>query len=211
MEDTARAARDNSLDKHYDLSTIDDQIILAKGDVKRARKELEKAQTDEQKAAARIRLADAERELTDLRNKARDMKADFGKAGALLGESLGSKLYNEVVRWNTLTRREIAALGGTVPKPPKGSNENPERRASGGPVHAGRPYWVGEEGAELFVPHASGSIVPTEQLVPGSPTAAAIGGTAPVYLAVYLDSDEIAARVERRSYFAASIAPVSVR
>jgi len=38
-------------------------------------------------------------------------------------------------------------------------------RASGGPVQAGTPYMVGEEGVELFVPERSGRIVPTGQLV----------------------------------------------
>ena len=33
-------------------------------------------------------------------------------------------------------------------------------RAEGGPVNAGSPYVVGEEGPELFVPRSSGSIVP---------------------------------------------------
>jgi hypothetical protein len=35
-----------------------------------------------------------------------------------------------------------------------------EGRASGGPVDAGTPYLVGEQGPELFVPQASGAIVP---------------------------------------------------
>lgn len=33
-------------------------------------------------------------------------------------------------------------------------------RATGGPVSPARPYWVGERGPELFVPTASGAIVP---------------------------------------------------
>jgi phage-related minor tail protein len=33
-------------------------------------------------------------------------------------------------------------------------------RATGGPVSPARPYWVGERGPELFVPTASGSVVP---------------------------------------------------
>jgi len=37
-------------------------------------------------------------------------------------------------------------------------------RASGGPVSAGRPYIVGERGPEMFVPSASGSIVPNHAL-----------------------------------------------
>lgn len=38
-------------------------------------------------------------------------------------------------------------------------------RAEGGPVTAGQPYWVGEEGIpELFVPQQSGSIVPMDKM-----------------------------------------------
>ncbi|MDF7777798.1 tail tape measure protein [Sphingomonas sp. AOB5] len=32
-------------------------------------------------------------------------------------------------------------------------------RATGGPVSPGRPYWVGEQGPELFVPASSGSVM----------------------------------------------------
>jgi hypothetical protein len=37
-------------------------------------------------------------------------------------------------------------------------------RAGGGDVTAGRPFMVGERGPELFVPNASGRIVPNQQL-----------------------------------------------
>jgi tape measure domain-containing protein len=37
-------------------------------------------------------------------------------------------------------------------------------RASGGPVSAGQPYMVGEQGPELFLPRSSGSIVPNHSL-----------------------------------------------
>jgi hypothetical protein len=37
-------------------------------------------------------------------------------------------------------------------------------RAAGGPVSARTPYIVGEEGPELFVPGASGTIVPNHRL-----------------------------------------------
>jgi phage-related minor tail protein len=36
-------------------------------------------------------------------------------------------------------------------------------RATGGPVEAGRPYWVGERGPELFVPPQAGRIEPTDR------------------------------------------------
>jgi hypothetical protein len=35
-----------------------------------------------------------------------------------------------------------------------------EGKASGGPVSAGTPYMVGEEGPEMFVPRSSGNIIP---------------------------------------------------
>jgi hypothetical protein len=37
---------------------------------------------------------------------------------------------------------------------------DPDRRALGGPVKAGEPYIVGEEGQELFVPREDGTIIP---------------------------------------------------
>jgi hypothetical protein len=36
----------------------------------------------------------------------------------------------------------------------------PGHRAAGGPVSSGEPYWTGERGPELFVPSASGAILP---------------------------------------------------
>lgn len=43
-------------------------------------------------------------------------------------------------------------------------------RATGGPVSDGKPYLVGERGAELFVPNTSGAIVPNNKLGGGSVT-----------------------------------------
>ena len=40
--------------------------------------------------------------------------------------------------------------------------------AMGGPVSSGSPYVVGEKGPELFVPHASGTIVPNNKMGGGS-------------------------------------------
>lgn len=43
-------------------------------------------------------------------------------------------------------------------------------RASGGPVNAGDPYVVGEDGPELFVPGRSGSIIPNHAMASGGGT-----------------------------------------
>ena len=40
-----------------------------------------------------------------------------------------------------------------------------EPRAEGGPVEPNKPYTVGEEGVEIFVPDQSGTIIPNDELV----------------------------------------------
>ena len=44
------------------------------------------------------------------------------------------------------------------------------KRALGGHVTAGKPYIVGEKGAEMFVPNASGTIVPNNQMGMSAPS-----------------------------------------
>ena len=55
-----------------------------------------------------------------------------------------------------------------------GGGFNPAGRAVGGPVSAGTPYVIGEQGPELFVPSGSGTIIPNGQLgaamTPSTPT-----------------------------------------
>lgn len=51
-----------------------------------------------------------------------------------------------------------------------GGGGGPGHRAGGGPVSAFMPYWVGEQGPELFVPASSGAIVPNAQTARGGDT-----------------------------------------
>ena len=198
IEGTRAATRDEELE----LEKLPAQIREAQREVRRAQRDLEQARTREQKDEARIRLIEAKQEVNRLQEDLRGLKDKFARTGKVLGYSLGSELHAEVVRWNNLTRRELAALGDIgANKPPKGSNENPDRNALGGTVWGGVPTIVGERGPELFVPSTTGTIVPNGQF----------GGGGNVAVAVYLDSEQIAARVERRQYFAASVAPVSAR
>jgi hypothetical protein len=54
------------------------------------------------------------------------------------------------------------------------SKRKPRKRfASGGPIGKGQLSLVGELGPELFVPNASGHIIPNNQLTPGNDIAAA--------------------------------------
>ena len=57
-------------------------------------------------------------------------------------------------------------LGGTA----FGSFLGLEGKAAGGTVTAGRPYLVGEKGAELFVPNQTGTIVPNDKMTGGATT-----------------------------------------
>jgi hypothetical protein len=57
-------------------------------------------------------------------------------------------------------------LGGPLklPDPAKDDSKKPLARAKGGPVKAGRPYLVGEEGPEIIVPKHSGHVVPNHAI-----------------------------------------------
>ena len=65
-----------------------------------------------------------------------------GYLGSLAGEALGEFLYDTVMKFM--------------------ASEGIEGKARGGSVRGRRPYIVGEEGPELFVPGASGSIIPND-------------------------------------------------
>lgn len=87
---------------------------------------------------------------------------------------------NILAFFSSIPERIVAALGslkGLIPKllsfilPPilytfvaKATGLDIEGRAGGGPVLSGTPYIVGEQGPELFVPSAAGSIVPNGAL-----------------------------------------------
>ena len=65
----------------------------------------------------------------------------------------------------------VAELVSANPMDPFGIyGTSPEGKAVGGPVMGGTPYMVGERGPELFVPGASGSIVPNHALGGGGST-----------------------------------------
>jgi hypothetical protein len=72
---------------------------------------------------------------------------------------------------NARINAQVLASGGTG----YGGEGAVRARAAGGPVSAGKPYLVGEEGPELMVPGSSGTVIPNSKLTAGS-TAAATGG-----------------------------------
>jgi len=62
-------------------------------------------------------------------------------------------------------------------------------RAEGGGVTAGQPYIVGEKGMELFIPQASGYIVPNHAISKASPTALAGGKSGDLNVSVPVSID----------------------
>jgi chromosome segregation ATPase len=66
-----------------------------------------------------------------------------------------------------LIQRSLGSLFSHMVPAPLGPSAPVPGRAAGGPVQAGSPYLVGEDGPELFVPTGSGTIVPNGDL--GSP------------------------------------------
>jgi hypothetical protein len=74
----------------------------------------------------------------------------------IISEMTKAFIQNKFMKW----------LGGTS----FGSFLGLEGKATGGTVTAGRPYLVGEKGAELFVPNQTGTIVPNNKMTGGGTT-----------------------------------------
>jgi len=55
---------------------------------------------------------------------------------------------------------DLGPAGPVVGALPGGGGQQPEARAAGGPIVAGQPYVVGEEGPELVVPNRDAYVVP---------------------------------------------------
>lgn len=101
-----------------------------------------------------------------------------------------SGLFGQIVG---LATGALGGAGGTDTGTPGISSTSPVDmstvtgvglRAAGGPVSAGQPYIVGEIGPELFVPPASGNIVPNSALGGG----AAGGGDVTIVQHISIDS-----------------------
>lgn len=117
-----------------------------------------------------------------------DMRANFSHITSVIEGSLGNA-FDEVFKTGRLNVKAFfadllaglakAILQAMILKPLMdsltqglggsafGSLFSLGKRASGGPVTAGRPYLVGEQGPELMVPNSSGSIVPNNRLSTG--------------------------------------------
>lgn len=77
---------------------------------------------------------------------------------------------------DSFAQNGLSASGEMPPPPAPGGGTGggtPGKRAAGGPVSAGHPYLVGEQGPELIVPTGHGVVIPAGQ------TAGLLGGVSP--------------------------------
>lgn len=70
-------------------------------------------------------------------------------------------------------------------------------RAQGGPVTASRPYLIGENGPELFIPGASGQVVANTGPAPGAPIAITINMSGAAPNDMRQSASQIASQVSR--------------
>jgi hypothetical protein len=107
------------------------------------------------------KMLDRETQARVLKESAKRFEADMGAAKIALEHGLslmGMQIPNVAPPVVT-----VSPGGGSG-----GSGPGIGRRATGGPVQSGQPYWVGDGGEpELFIPNQSGRIVPQSKVPQG--------------------------------------------
>jgi hypothetical protein len=122
------------------------------------------ADTEEQEIKRKLKLADVNEKLAVLYREQNRLSMEAGEIIAMGFEDaiLSGEKFSEVLKQiardlvrlvfqNVITAPLAKGIGNAISGLPF--------MAMGGPVSANSPYIVGEKGPELFVPHASGSIV----------------------------------------------------
>ncbi len=127
------------------------------------------ASGDVEDMASRLSLANSEAnktipamsQLAQISNDAGSIIAQGFEDAILSGQKLGEVVRSlgrdllRLVFQKTITNPLAEGISAALKIPFK---------AMGGPVASGSPYVVGEKGPELFVPHASGTIVPNNKM-----------------------------------------------
>jgi len=82
------------------------------------------------------------------------------KAAKKAGKDLkvGTRLYKETIQ-EMIDKGEIDQKGGLKIFGYNIFDSTLEAKEHGGPVHAGKPYLVGEAGPEIVIPHSSGNVI----------------------------------------------------
>ncbi len=136
--------------------------------------------------------AQAEKVIKRAFDNATTALVNFAKTGKLNFKELASSIIDDLLR---IAAKQI--LVGLIPGADSaggvagaiagalGFGPTPAKKQAGGPVSAGKPVFVGEQGPELFVPPSQGNIIPNK------PTEGLLGGRPEVNVTVVnVESDE---------------------
>ena len=91
-----------------------------------------------------------------VQKKVNDMKKAAKKSGRKI--EVGTRLYKKIVD-DMIASKEINKVGGFNLFGYNIWDATLEAKAQGGPVQAGKPYIVGEQGPEVIIPNASGNVL----------------------------------------------------
>ena len=148
-------------------------------------KENQKALIEQIKLQDKAGEEDAKRVLAalkaqdELQNKLTETQKITQQIGAQLGQTLMSafdNLINKTQKWSDFLRNALMQVGKmlmtaglNLAAGPMGSGGILSflgfgTRANGGPVAGGRPYLIGEQGPELFMPRAGGAVTSNREL-----------------------------------------------
>jgi len=121
----------------------------------------------------------ADRSTKKVKKELTDIQKITQEIGAQLGQTLMSafdNLINKTQKWSDFLRSALMQVGkllmtaglnlaaGPMGSPGILSFLGFGTRANGGPVAGGRPYLVGEQGPELFMPRAGGAVTSNREL-----------------------------------------------
>jgi hypothetical protein len=184
LGDDARFAGDQFVylgDKADDATDDINDLETAWGDLMRALDRddaIDDAQKQMEEAFAAVYLGADDAE-TQIKEAIRAVEVLASTTGAFVNADMVAEIavlveqgqLDEALRKARLLQQIIVAQGQVQLTDPR-ADQQPKRRAVGGPVSAGAPYIVGEVGPELFVPGAGGMIVPNHRLGGGASTSA---------------------------------------
>jgi len=138
----------------------------------------------------------------------------FVKAGQVLEDSLASAIVSGKLSFSSLGDHIEQVLAKALVQKlitgPLLAMIGLPGRAAGGPVSAGQPYVIGEEGPEIFVPKGSGTVIPNDEAMGGGGMGG-MGGTQVTYNINAIDSQSFEARLAQNPEYLYNLTQVGAR
>ena len=143
---------------------------------------------------------------------AKTLEDGFIKAGQLLEDALTDAVLTGKASFSDLADHIKKVLAkALIQKFITGPILSIMGLANGGPANAGTPYVVGEEGPELFVPRASGTVIPNDELTSGGAGMGMGMGTSVTYNINAIDSRSFEQRLAENPEYLFNVTQVGAR